>query len=182
MVGGLAKMNIRPTVGQQISLTAFTQNDHFANDGTSTAGARFNNDVTTGTYTLGYTYKAPWTSLIDLDTKVYYTTTENKQTYVASDADGVYPTLGVVPGDFDSDKIDTDGFDVHNTSRFATGAFAHALTVGADGTLDKVETTDNAGGYVTALTPSGTRSLYGGVRPGRDQLRHVASRARRAAR
>jgi hemoglobin/transferrin/lactoferrin receptor protein len=66
-----------------------------------------------------------------------------------------------VSGDFDSDKIDTDGFDLHNTSRFATGAFGHALSVGGDGTLDKVETTDNAGGYVTMLTPSGTRSLYG---------------------
>jgi hemoglobin/transferrin/lactoferrin receptor protein len=161
IIGGLAKMNIRPAEGQQISLTALTQNDRFANDGTSTAGARFNNNVTTGTYTLGYTYKAPWTSLIDLDTKVYYSSTENRQTYVGSDADGVYPALGVVAGDFDSDKIDTDGFDIHNTSRFATGAFTHAVTVGADGTLDKVETIDNAGGYVTALTPSGTRSLYG---------------------
>lgn len=161
VIGGLAKLNVRPDAGQQISLTALTQNDRFANNGTSTEGARFNNNLTTGTYTLGYTYKEPWTSLIDLDTKVYYSTTENTQTYVASDAEGVYPALGVMPGDFDSDKIDTDGFDVHNTSRFATGAFAHALTVGGDGSLDKVETIDNAGGYITALTPSGTRSLYG---------------------
>jgi hemoglobin/transferrin/lactoferrin receptor protein len=161
VIGGLFKLNVRPTAGQQISLSALTQNDQFANNGTSTEGARFDNNVTTGTYTLGYTYQAPWTSLIDLSSHIFYTTTQNRQTYVAADADGVYPALGVVPGDFDSDKIDTDGFDLHNTSRFATGAFGHALMVGGDGTLDKVETTDNAGGYVTALTPSGTRSLYG---------------------
>jgi hypothetical protein len=40
-----------------------------------------------------------------------------------------------VPGDFDSDKIDTDGFDVHNTSRFAMGVLTHVLTVRGNGTL-----------------------------------------------
>src|ERR1700722_10855546 len=32
-----------------------TPNDQFASNGTSTAGARFNNNVAIGTYTLGYT-------------------------------------------------------------------------------------------------------------------------------
>jgi hemoglobin/transferrin/lactoferrin receptor protein len=80
VIGGLFKLNVRPTAGQQISLSALTQNDQFANNGTSTEGARFDNNVTTGTYTLGYTYQAPWTSLIDLSSHIFYTTTQNRQT------------------------------------------------------------------------------------------------------
>jgi hemoglobin/transferrin/lactoferrin receptor protein len=37
----------------------------------------------------------------------------------------------------------------------------HALTVGGDGTLDRVTTFDDAGGFISALTPSGNRSLWG---------------------
>jgi hemoglobin/transferrin/lactoferrin receptor protein len=161
VIGGLFKLNVRPSEGQQISLSALTQNDQFANNGTSTEGARFNNNVTTGTYTLGYTYKAPWTSLIDLSSHVYYTTTQNRQTFVAPDAQRVYSALGVLPGDPLEDKINSYGFDLHNTARFATGMLNHALTIGGDGTLDRVTTFDDAGGFISALTPSGNRSLWG---------------------
>jgi hemoglobin/transferrin/lactoferrin receptor protein len=161
VLGGLFKLNLRPGEGQQISLTALNQKDEFDNDGTSNSGARFANRVNTGTYTLGYTYKAPWTSLIDLDSKIYYSTTQNRQTYLAADPDQIYPALGVVAGDQTSDRINTDGFDIHNTSRFASGPLVHALTLGGDGTQNRVTTTDNAGGFVSVLTPSGDRSLYG---------------------
>jgi hemoglobin/transferrin/lactoferrin receptor protein len=161
VIGGLFKLNVRPSEGQQISLSALTQNDQFANNGTSTEGARFNNNVSTGTYTLGYTYKAPWTLLVDLSSHVYYTTTQNRQTFVAPDAAGVYSALGVVPGDPLEDKINSYGFDLHNTARFTTGMLNHALTVGGDGTLDRVSTFDDAGGFISALTPSGDRSLWG---------------------
>jgi hemoglobin/transferrin/lactoferrin receptor protein len=161
VVGGLFKLNVRPSEGQQISLSALTQNDKFANNGTSNAGARFDNNVLAGTYTLGYTYKAPWTPLIDLSSHVYYATTQNRQTFVSPDADGVYSALGVLPGDPLEDKINTYGFDLHNTARFTTGVLGHALTVGGDGTLDRVTTFDDAGGFISALTPSGDRSLWG---------------------
>ena len=161
VIGGLFKLNVRPSEGQQISLSALTQNDQFANNGTSTEGARFNNNVSTGTYTLGYTYKAPWTPLIDLSSHVYYTTTQNRQTFVAPDAAAVYSALDVLPGDPLEDKINSYGFDLHNTARFTTGVLNHALTVGSDGTLDRVTTFDDAGGFISALTPSGNRSLWG---------------------
>ena len=45
VIGGLFKLNVRPSEGQQISLSALTQNDQFANNGTSTEGAQFNNNV-----------------------------------------------------------------------------------------------------------------------------------------
>ncbi len=161
LLGGLFKANVRPTDSQQISLSALTQNFKFSNDGTSNQGARFNDDVTTSTYTLGYTFKPSEIPLIDFGAKVYYSTTENKQTFVAPDPDGVYGALGVMPGDPLSDKLDTYGFDIHNTSRFATGVVNHALTVGGDGVLDRVKTFDDAGGYISVLTPSGQRTLTG---------------------
>jgi hemoglobin/transferrin/lactoferrin receptor protein len=49
VIGGLFKLSVRPSEGQQISLSALTQNDQFANNVTSTQGARFDNNVTTGT-------------------------------------------------------------------------------------------------------------------------------------
>ncbi len=161
VVGGLFKLNVRPSEGQQISLSALTQNDRFANNGTSNSGARFDDNVLTGTYTLGYTYKAPSTPLIDLSSHVYYATTQNRQTFIAPDLDGVYSALGVQPGAPLEDKINSYGFDLHNTARFTTGMFNHALTIGGDGTLDRVTTFDNAGGFISALTPSGNRSLWG---------------------
>jgi hemoglobin/transferrin/lactoferrin receptor protein len=160
-IGGLFKLNVRSSEGQQISLSALTQNDQFAKNGTSTAGARFNNNGTTGTYTLGYAYKAPWTPLIDLSSHVYYTTTQNRQTFVAPDVAGVYSELGVVRGDPLEDKVNSYGFDLHNTARFATGAFNLDLTLGGDGTLDRVTTSDDDGGFISALTPSGSYSLWG---------------------
>jgi hemoglobin/transferrin/lactoferrin receptor protein len=161
VLGGLFKLNVRPSEGQQISLSALTQNDRFANNGTSNSGARFDDNVLTGTYTLGYTYKAPSTPLIDLSSHVYYATTQNRQTFIAPDLDGVYSALGVQPGAPLEDKINSYGFDLHNTARFTTGMFDHALTIGGDGTLDHVTTSDEAGGFISALTPSGNRSLWG---------------------
>jgi hemoglobin/transferrin/lactoferrin receptor protein len=161
VLGGLFKLNVRPSEGQQISLSALTQNDRFANNGTSNSGARFDDNVLTGTYTLGYTYEAPSTPLIDLSSHVYYATTQNRQTFIAPDLDGVYSALGVQSGAPLEDKINSYGFDLHNTARFTTGMFNHALTVGGDGTLDRVTTSDNAGGFISALTPSGNRSLWG---------------------
>jgi hemoglobin/transferrin/lactoferrin receptor protein len=49
VLGGLFKLNVRPSEGQQISLSALTQSDKFANNGTSNQGARFDNNVLTGT-------------------------------------------------------------------------------------------------------------------------------------
>jgi hemoglobin/transferrin/lactoferrin receptor protein len=161
VLGGLFKLNVRPSEGQQISLSALTQTDRFANNGTSNSGARFDDNVLTGTYTLGYTYKAPSTPLIDLSSHVYYATTQNRQTFIAPDLDGVYSALGVQPGAPLEDKINSYGFDLHNTARFTTGMFDHALTIGGDGTLDHVTTSDEAGGFISALTPSGNRSLWG---------------------
>lgn len=159
LIGGLFKANLRPAEGQQISFTLLEQDYNFANNGTSDQGARFSDHVTTSNYTLGYTFSRPDLQWADLSAKVYYTTTRNNQTSVAPDA--TYSALGVLPGDPLSDSLSTIGFDIHNTSRFDTGEFSHALTYGGDCAWDNVTTFDQAGGFVAALTPSGSRRLSG---------------------
>jgi hemoglobin/transferrin/lactoferrin receptor protein len=159
LAGGLFKGNIRPADGQQISVSAMTQDYNFANNGTSDAGARFSDHVTANNFTLGYTFRTPELQWADLSAKVYYTTTENRQTAIAPDA--TYSALGVVPGDPLADSMSTIGFDIHNTSRFDTGEFGHELTYGGDSAWDHASTFDDAGGFISALTPSGSRRLSG---------------------
>ena len=89
LLGGLFKANVRPSDSQQISISAMTQDFKFSNNGTSNSGARFDDNVKTGNYTLGYTFRPSEIPLIDFGAKVYYSTTENRQTFVAPDADGV---------------------------------------------------------------------------------------------
>jgi hemoglobin/transferrin/lactoferrin receptor protein len=159
ILGGLFKANYRPAEGHTINLSAMVQD--FTFDNASSGGqVRFDNEVKTGIYTLGWRFQSPDNPLIDLHTKVYHTSTDFEQTVVS--ATPVYQSmLGYVPGRKITDDIGTTGFDVHNTSRFDTQALAHALTYGVDGVHDDVETTDDAGGFTTAFTPSGTRDLYG---------------------
>ncbi|KAB1079811.1 TonB-dependent hemoglobin/transferrin/lactoferrin family receptor [Methylobacterium soli] len=172
LTAGLAKLNLRPADGHEISGTALVQNFDFANNGTSNAGARFNNAVQADTYTLGYRFARPDVPLIDLSAKGYYTTTHNTLTFLDDTASGLYGNLGVRAGNRISYDIETSGFDIHNTARFDTFAVSHALTIGGDAVFDRVKTTDNAGGFGQAFTPSGERTLAGAFI--QDELRYAA--------
>ncbi|WP_436441335.1 hypothetical protein, partial [Enterococcus faecium] len=63
-------------------------------------------------------------------------------------------------GDQRSYLIDTFGFDVHNTSRFETGDWRHAVTYGGDGFRDDVSTADRSGNS-NKTTPGGERTVTG---------------------
>ena len=158
-LGGLVKGHIRPADGHEITVSLLQQNYDFTNNGTSTAGTRFKDNVTAENYSVGYTFAQPDQRWIDLSVKGYYTTTHNQETALVPNA--TYSALGVVPGDELADRIETTGFDINNTSRFETGPVSHALTIGGDMAFDRVKTVDGAGGYVAALTPSGKRDLAG---------------------
>jgi len=162
VASGLFKVNIRPAEGHEISATALRQNYGFSNSGSSNQGARFDNVLNTGTYTLGYRFRSPETPLVDLNMKVYANDTTMSQRYMANSPSGTYGVLGAVPG---LSRIiydqKTTGFDIFNTSKFQTGALSHTLTYGGDGVWDKVHTWDTAGGYGSAFTPGGERTLFG---------------------
>lgn len=157
--GGLLKFNYHPGDGQTVSLSALSQKFDYSNYGSSDEGSRWRNNVVTSTFTAGYKFESPDNPLINFNAKAYYSQTELNQTLVAPDA--TYAALGAQPGDKLYDRLGTFGFDVYNTSRFATGDFNHALTYGFDAAFDRVKTEDHAGGYVSALTPSGNRQLLG---------------------
>ncbi|MCJ2046198.1 TonB-dependent hemoglobin/transferrin/lactoferrin family receptor [Methylobacterium sp. J-078] len=161
LTSGLAKFNLRPADGHEISGTALLQRFDFANAGTSNAGARFANAVQADTYTLGYRFSRPDVPLLDLSIKGYTTTTHNDLTYLQDTASGLYGRLGTRAGDRITYDIETTGLDVHNTARFDTWALSHALTIGGDVVRNSVHTTDKAGGFGSAFTPSGERSLAG---------------------
>ncbi|WCS24259.1 TonB-dependent hemoglobin/transferrin/lactoferrin family receptor [Methylobacterium sp. NMS14P] len=161
LTSGLAKFNIRPAEGHEISGTALIQDFDFTNNGTSNAGARFNNAVQADTYTLGYRFARPDVALVDFNAKGYYSTTHNNLTFLNDTASGLYGNLGVRAGNRINYDIETTGFDVYNTARFDTWALSHALTIGGDAVFDRVRTTDIAGGFGSAFTPSGERTLAG---------------------
>lgn len=161
LTSGLAKFNLRPADGHEISGTALLQRFDFTNAGTSNTGARFANAVQADTYTLGYRFARPDVPLVDFSIRGYYTTTHNDLTFLQDSPSGVYGTLGARAGNRITYDLETAGFDVHNTARFDTWALSHALTVGGDLVSNRVQTTDNAGGFGAAFTPSGERSLGG---------------------
>ena len=160
LTSGLFKFNLYPADGHTLSASALLQNYSFTNNGDTGTGTRFNNDVTANTYTLGYRFNQPGNPWLDLSVKGYYTTTEDRKRVVTPSR--TYGSLGVRPGARLDYSMETAGFDISNTSRFETFGLGHALTVGIDGARDQGETDDRAGGYGSAFTPSGERSLFGG--------------------
>lgn len=153
--GGLGKIAVRPAAGHEFTATALLQRFDFVNSIVATSGApgtRRDSDTEADTYTVGYTFRSPSNPLIDFSSKAYYTTTSLDQRDLNST---------VVPTPFRSFEIETTGFDVFNTSRFATGVLGHRLTYGVDGFEDRVNVSDD---YFTAdlFTPSGERRVWGG--------------------
>ncbi len=147
LLSGLAKARYRPTEDQQITASALLYRASF-DKGTTTVRST---DATTETYSLGHTWTPLDNDLVDLRSNVYYTTTRTDQTEVA----------GKNVGSKRSFDVATTGFDVNNTSRFATGAVGHALTYGVDGFFDQVDNTDDENSS-NKYTPNGRRSVYGG--------------------
>lgn len=161
LTSGLAKLSVRPADGHEIRGTALLQRFDFANAGSSGAGARFANAVQADTYSLGYRFARPDVPLLDLSLNGYATTTRNALVFLSDSPRGTYGRLGTKAGDRLTYAIETSGFDAHDTARFDTGALAHAVTVGGDVVENRVRTTDGAGGFGAAFTPSGRRELAG---------------------
>jgi hemoglobin/transferrin/lactoferrin receptor protein len=184
---GLAKLTIRPADGHEIKLGTVFQEDLYSigqparrlgDPSTTVTGASslggtsvYRSDVKNYTTTLGWKYSQPDDKIFDWDAKVYWNRTENDQVKslhtsatsafgTCTTANPGNPISGCV-GDPRSYNLDTYGFDVHNTSRFETGDWRHALTYGVDGFRDEVTTYDKSGNS-SATTPGGTRSVFGG--------------------
>lgn len=164
---GTAKATLRPSDGHTLKF-GYTQ---FESDFTSgipffvvfpppappiplQASSIFGTSVLNQIATARWRYSRPEDRIFDWDANVYWTRTSTGQTKL----DGIAPPNGIGNiGDTRDFSIETIGFDANNTSRFETGTIRHALTVGADGFQDKVDTS----GFGVVFTPSGERMVSG---------------------
>ncbi|TWB49780.1 TonB-dependent hemoglobin/transferrin/lactoferrin family receptor [Bradyrhizobium sacchari] len=183
---GIAKLTVRPADGHEVKLGTIFQEDLYsvgqpprrAGDPNSTNANGTNNlngtsiyrsDVKNYTTTLGWKYSQPDDQWFDWDAKVYWNRTENDQIKTGHTSATPSVFCGGVPGNAVSGCIgsnrgyllDTIGVDVHNTTRFDTGSWRHAVTYGLDAFQDKVSTQDRTG-TSEVTTPGGQRTLSGG--------------------
>lgn len=163
---GMAKARWRPAEGHEVTGTIVDFNSKFV-DQAEAGGSLRGTDVDNTQFTLGYTFSRPDTPLLDFSAKVYKNRTNMAQTRLE---DVQVPIFYPGPPFFDlvifpagasrSFNVDTEGFDVFNTSRFDYGDVKMALTYGVDGFRDFVSNYDPTEGG-DELTPSGERSVYG---------------------
>ncbi|RPH54080.1 MAG: TonB-dependent receptor, partial [Acidobacteria bacterium] len=151
---GLVKARWRPAPGHQITGTIIDFNSEFVDRPTATSSTRRDSEVQNQQYILGYTFARPDTPLVDFNAKVYQNNTQLNQKVLFSGLEPVGSRRG-----FD---LETQGFDVSNTSRFNFGNTRWALTYGGDAFRDDVTGFDNAPlGNSDELTPSGRRTVAG---------------------
>ncbi|WP_170122060.1 TonB-dependent hemoglobin/transferrin/lactoferrin family receptor [Breoghania corrubedonensis] len=149
IASGMVKAEIDPGNGHSLELGAITYyTDYSSGDPTTT---NYDNEVSDNTISAKYRYRALDNDWFDIAASGYWTNTKLDQTYLT----------GSLAGGDRSFRIDTYGLDVNNTSRFATGNFAHETTVGFDGFFDYVDVTDVSGGSADFYTPNGQRKVYG---------------------
>ncbi|MGE9010112.1 TonB-dependent hemoglobin/transferrin/lactoferrin family receptor [Leptospira interrogans] len=183
---GIGKLTVRPADGHEVKLGAIFQENIYsvgqpprrAGDPNSTNANGTNNlngtsiyatNVKNYTTTLGWKYSKPEDKWFDWDAKVYWNRTDNDQIKTGHTTTTASTYCGGVPGNAVSGCIgsnrgyllDTIGIDVHNTTRFETYDWRHAVTYGLDAFQDKVSTEDLRG-TSEVTTPGGRRTVSGG--------------------
>lgn len=159
MTTGLAKLTVRPADGHEVKFSGLTSETNFLNgtpNATNTATVQ-STEATNHIVGARWRYGRPEDRLFNFDANVYWTATEVDQTKVA----GTSSASGGFVGASRNFRIETTGGDINNTSRFETGPFRHALTLGGDIFQDKVDVVDPSG-TGDLFTPSGERTVAGG--------------------
>ena len=158
---GAFKIRWRPSFGSEFTAGLVTQQFNYQTFTLLTPGeyamlppgytpTEYDSTAHNDTYTLKYTFSRPDNDWLDLAIKGYISTTSLDQTDL-SDASAIRG--------FD---LKTIGFDVNNTTRFSTAGMWHAVTYGADGFHDRVESSSSDPSDDAALfTPSGDREAFG---------------------
>jgi hemoglobin/transferrin/lactoferrin receptor protein len=147
---GFAKARWRPLAGHEFTGIVIDYNSDFVDQlGT----VERDTSVKNRQYALGYTFASPTNPLIDLGVKAYRNETDLRQIRLT------FSPFEPV-GSRRSFNLETEGFDVFNTSRFNFGSTKLAVTYGGDGFRDTVVTSDPAGNG-DEFTPSGARLVLG---------------------
>ncbi|MBN8988297.1 MAG: TonB-dependent hemoglobin/transferrin/lactoferrin family receptor [Rhizobiales bacterium] len=183
---GIGKLTVRPADGHEVKLGAIFQEDIYSvgqpprlagapnstnpNGTNNLAGTSiYATNVKNYTTTLGWKYSNPEDKWFDWDAKVYWNRTDNDQIKTGHTSTTPSAYCGGVPGNAVSGcigsnrgyQLDTVGVDIHNTTRFDTYDWRHAVTYGLDAFQDKVATEDLRG-TSEVTTPGGKRTVAGG--------------------
>ena len=157
---------IRGSGQGQIKFGALEQNynyrtGQFLGPAPANAESQYRTNVKNDTLTASWKYAKPDDRILDFENTVYWTQTKEDQLKIAN---GTSTSKGNAITGFIGDsrnfKIETAGFDTHNTSRFDIGPVRNALTYGGDYFKDRVNVID-ATGTADLFTPSGEREVYG---------------------
>jgi hemoglobin/transferrin/lactoferrin receptor protein len=160
VASGIGKLTIRPADGHEVKFTGLTYETSYLN-GQPTAtlvntasifDTRVQNDVAAARWR----YARPDDQLFDFDANVYWTRTVTDQQKISGSGNAATGFIG----DKRRFGIDTNGFDINNTSRTDWGPISHALTYGGDSFQDQVNVTDSTG-TGDLFTPSGRRVVSG---------------------
>ncbi len=148
----LAKLTVRPAAGHEVKIGGIGYQSDYRTPWTTSATATvYDTNVDNTTFTGKWSYKRPEDRLFDFNISAYMNETDTRQTIVQPAG---------TRGNRRSFNIDTKGIDAHNTSRFDTGGFRHALTYGGDYFRDDVTVID-PNGTGALFTPSGQRTVSG---------------------
>jgi len=160
---GIAKVTVRPADGHEVKFGAIHYDadwTHGIRDLTSVVrDSRAKNTTTTASWS----YSRPDDRLFDFRHSAYWNRVDVNTlvTWLAPPAGTTNPANYFGPvGSRAGYKLDTFGYDAHNTSRFDTGALRHELTFGGDVFSDEVDNRD-PGGYGDGYNPSGRRQVWG---------------------
>lgn len=148
IASAMVKGEFMPGNGHELTLSAITNNGDYRSG--NLGGSNYDNITSDNTLTAAYRYQADDNDWLDVSASTYWTGTDLEQTYLTGANIGNKRDFG----------IDTIGIDVNNTSRFTTGSFDHAVTVGFDAFRDDVEINDPVG-TGAIFTPNGERSVMG---------------------
>jgi hemoglobin/transferrin/lactoferrin receptor protein len=167
----LGKLTVRPAEGHEVKLGASTLDSRYKTGQTSSQESVMNTRVKNDTATLRYRYSKPEDYLFNFDGNVYWNNTRQDQTKIQNGTAGSMgnPITGFV-GDSRFFNIETQGFDVNNTSRFDVGEFRNFFTIGGDYFKDDVESFDPRG-TGDVLTPGGVRTVSGAFAQWKGQYR-----------
>ncbi len=170
----LGKATFRPADGHEIKFGGIFQDFQYFFGQPSrnglTGSSVYASEVMNSTVNARWKYGRPEDNIFNWDANVYWNQTDQKQRKIAHTTANPNVLLcgpgipgnnitGCI-GDLRGYVLDTYGFDVNNTSRFITGDFRHAVTLGGDGFKDTVEVQDPHGNS-NITTPGGERTVTG---------------------
>jgi hemoglobin/transferrin/lactoferrin receptor protein len=154
----IGKINVRPAEGHELKFGFINYQADYDNglpnaaNTASVYATDVNNQIATGRWR----YNKPDDRLFDFDVNTYWTRTKTTQVKTAGSNSAI---TGFV-GSQRSFQVETIGFDANNTSRWESGPWRAALTLGGDAFQDQVTVVDPSG-TGDFFTPNGQRTVSG---------------------